>query len=126
MNPDTALLSFANLLHAASLCALGKTHEKQEEFIAHCRDARRAFLASMPIRHQFYCSTCGVEATEVALHFEDPKQTLSGPALPGRWGTPTGRHFGIDLSALHNMLSHGHELPEEFAALLKNVTPDIA
>jgi hypothetical protein len=123
MNPDTALLSFVDLLQAAHLCALGKSHEKQEEFVADCREARRAFLASMPIRHRFHCSACGVEATEVELHFEDPKQTPSGLASPGRWGTPIGRHFDLDLSALHNMLSHGQELPEEFAALLKNVTP---
>ena len=123
MNPDTALLSFANLLEAATLCAFGKRYEKQEEFVAHCREVRRAFLASMPFRHHFHCPLCEVEATEVKLHFEDPKQTLSGPASPGMWGTPIGRHFSVDRSALHEMLSHGRELPEEFAALLKSTTP---
>jgi hypothetical protein len=123
MNPDTALLSFANLLEAAHLCGLGKRYEKQEELVAHCREARRAFLASMPVRTTFHCPICGVEAPEVELHFEDPKQTPSGPLSPGLWGTPAGRHFSVDLSALHNMLSHGQELPEDFAALLKNATP---
>jgi hypothetical protein len=123
MNPETALLSFVDLLQAAHLCALGKSYEKQEAFVVECREARRAFLASMPMRHRFHCSACGVQTAEVELHFEDPKQTLSGLASPGRWGTPIGRHFRVDLSALHNMLSHGRELPEEFATLLKSVTP---
>lgn len=123
MEPSTALLSFANLLETADMCALGKSYEKQEELIAHCREVGRAFLASMPVRHRFRCPTCGVETTEVELHFEDPKQSPSGPTLPGMWGTPIGRHFGIDLSVLHNMLSHGQELPSEFATLLKSATP---
>lgn len=123
MEPSTALLSFANLLKTANMCALGKDYEKQVELVTHCRETGRAFLASMPVRHRFRCATCGVETTEVELHFEDPKQPPSGPTLPGMWGTPIGRHFDIDLSTLHNMLSHGQELPSEFTTLLVSATP---
>jgi hypothetical protein len=123
MNPTTALLEFANLLETAHLCALGKTYEKQEELVGQCRTERRAFLASMPVRHRFRCEICGVETAEVELHFEDPKQELSAPAARGMWGTPVGRHFGTDLSSLHSMFAHGRELPEEFADLLHGLCP---
>jgi hypothetical protein len=123
MNPTTALLAFANLLETAHVCALGKTYEKQEELVAQCRAEGRAFLASLPVRHRFRCEVCGVEATEVELHFEDPKQALAAPAAAGMWGTPIGRHFSTNLSSLHRILSHTQELPAEFETLLESVTP---
>lgn len=124
MNPTTALLEFANLLEAAHLCALGRTYEKQEELVAQCRAEGRAFLASMPVRSRFRCDVCGVETTEVELHFEDPRQEPSGTPVRGMWDVPAGRHFDTELSALHAMFSHGRELPQEFAALLSSVKHD--
>ncbi|MBW8845580.1 MAG: hypothetical protein JF607_11500 [Burkholderiales bacterium] len=118
---STKLLAFANLLETAHLCALGNTHEKQEELVAFCRAEGRAFLASMPVRHRFRRALCGIETGEVELHFEDPKQPIEGAAPHGVCGQPVGRHFATDFSVLHAMLEHSKELPEEFAALLAGV-----
>jgi hypothetical protein len=123
MSPSVQLLAFADLLATAHLCALGSRYEKQEELVAHCRAQSRAFLASMPVRSRFRCAECGVETTEVELHFEDPKQQLSVPAPQGMWGQPSGRYFATDLSRLHQMLQHSKVLPEEFAALLASAKP---
>jgi hypothetical protein len=123
MSPSIQLLAFADLLATAHLFALGSTYEKQDELIAHCRAQRRAFLASMPVRHRFHCAECGVETTEVELHFEDPKQPLSVPTSQGMWGQPSGRYFATDLSSLHRMFQHSEMLPEEFAALLASAKP---
>jgi hypothetical protein len=123
MSPSIQLLAFADLLATAHLCALGRTYEKQEDLVTHCRAKGRPFLASMPVRHRFRCAECGVETTEVELHFEDPRQQLSAPASQGMWGQPLGRYFATDLSSLHRMLQHSAMLPEEFAALLASAKP---
>jgi hypothetical protein len=98
---------------------LAESYKKQQELVALSRETGRAFLASMPTRHRFRCGACGIETTEVELHFEDPKQAPIGRVTFGMWGTPQGHHFSIDLSALHGILSHDQALPAEFTALLE-------
>ena len=119
MNTAAALFPFSNLLEITRLSALAESYEKQQELVSLCRETGRAFLASMPTRHRFRCEACGIETTEVELHFEDPKQAPIGQVTFGMWGTPKGHHFCIDLSGLHGILSHDHALPAEFTALLE-------
>ena len=119
MNTAASLISFSNLLEITRLCALAESYKKQQELVGLRRETGRAFLASMPTRHRFRCEACGIETTEVELHFEDPKQAPIGRVTLGMWGTQRGRHFSIDLSALHGILSHDQALPAEFTALLE-------
>lgn len=108
-----ALLFFANLLEAAHLSAsAGSDYEVQEELVSSCRDSKRAFLASMPLRHRFTCPTCGFQQGEVALHFEDPGRPVSEPISAGLFGVPVGKSFDIQLSDLHEMLVHEKPLPQ--------------
>ena len=123
LSPDhIALLSFANLLDVANLCASGgQAYELQAQLATVCREAKRPFLATMPVRNRFKCPVCGVEQTQAELHFEDPRQPISGPATEWMWSKPIGRFVDIDLSKLHGILVHGDAPPDEFALLFANV-----
>ncbi len=113
------LLFFANLLEVAHLSAqAGRDYEAQEELVSLCRESKRPFLASMPLRHRFTCPTCGVQRGEVALHFEDPGRSLSEPRSAGLFGVPAGQSFDVELSDLHGMLVHEKPIPQALHDLL--------
>jgi hypothetical protein len=117
----TKLQGFANLLEISRLRAPGKSYEMQEELVASCRAEGRPFLATMPLRHRFRCTLCGVEAGEAQLHFEDPTQQLADPIADSLWGRPAGRYFAASSSSLHSLLEHSSEVPAEFVELLNDV-----
>jgi hypothetical protein len=117
--PQSSLLSFANLLEVADLCASpGSDYEVQRELVVECRRSLRPFLASMPVRHLFKCPICGVQRGEVEFHFEDPSRPLTMIPNQGLWGVPVGQHVDIELSVLHEVLVHGRNAPPALQELL--------
>ncbi|WKB56008.1 hypothetical protein [Eleftheria terrae] len=121
MSMEVALLSFADLLEVADLCAPKRDYELQSELVEQCRSLRRAFVAKMPERHLFRCETCGLQTGEVLMHFEDPKQPLQTEANRLMWGTPVGHYVDIYKSALHQVLVHGADVPPALQTLLRQV-----
>lgn len=113
------LLFFANLLEVAHVSApAGRHYEVQEELVLTCRESKRPFLASMPLRHRFTCPTCGVQRGEMALHFEDPGRSVTDAKSAGLFGVPLGHSFDVQLSALHEMLAHKRPMPQALHDLL--------
>ena len=123
MTKEEALLSFADLLEVADVCAPQRHYEMQAELVEQCRSMRRAFVAKMPVRHLCRCEICGLQTGEVLMHFEDPKQQLQVEANRLMWGTPVGHYVDIHKSELHRMLVHGADLSLAFQALLQQATP---
>jgi len=113
------LMAFPGLLQIAHLCASdGDVYAMQETLVAECRIHRKSFLAIMPIRNKFTCSVCKRQIGEALWHLEDPMQQTNGQLPPGMWGTPAGRYFEANLSALHPIFAHGATMPEDLRELL--------
>jgi hypothetical protein len=123
MIKEEALLSFADLLEVASVCAPEGSYEMQMELVERCRSTRRAFVAKMPLRNLFRCDICGLQSGEVLMHFEDPKQPLQTEANSSIWETPVGHYVDMNKSELHRMLVHDADLSPAFQVLLQQATP---
>jgi len=126
MDVSTALLGFANLLEIAHLSSPGDSYRKQEELLRHCRATRKAFLATMPVRHRYKCEVCGIEEGEAWVHLEDPTQQLATSAWQRMeylecWSTPVGLFVDLHRSELHHIAVHGAEASREFVTLLSEV-----
>jgi hypothetical protein len=122
MNPELALLKFANLLEVAHLVASGgNVYERQEELIKHCREKNSPFVATMPMRHQFRCASCGVVQDESIYHFENPGVETSEDSSRIMWGPAKAIFSQLEAQALHNAFAHGEELPISLSEVLLSV-----
>ena len=122
MNPELALLKFANLLEVAHLTASGgNTYERQEDLIKLCRQQNLPFVATMPMRHQFRCASCGVVQGESIYHFENPRVATSQDSSNIMWGPVKGVFSQLETQALHNTLAHGQEMPVSLSEVLLSV-----
>ncbi|MFB9240482.1 hypothetical protein IV454_24930 [Massilia antarctica] len=124
MSISHALLSFANVLEVAELCA-SDPYERQSQLVAECRAMKMPFLASMPLRHRFSCPVCGLQRGEVELHFEDPRQVREMPSDQGMWGTPAGQFYQDSFSSMHAILVHGADVPIKLQTLLSGLAENV-
>jgi hypothetical protein len=118
MNLDQSLLVFANLYEMSGLSA--DRYARQDELVDWCRANRRPFLAVMPVRHMFQCSSCGLQQSEATMHFEDPRLPSIGATSETRWPSESGV-FVTSRSVLHAAIAHGEAIPAEASAFFEAV-----
>lgn len=123
MNPELALLKFANLLEVANFTASDKNvYELQDALIEICREQNLPFVATMPMRHQFRCASCGVVRGESIHHFENPRVATSQESGPKMWGPAKGIFSQLETHELHNALIHGGKMPASLLQVMSSVT----
>ncbi|MDH5178032.1 MAG: hypothetical protein OEZ39_19050 [Gammaproteobacteria bacterium] len=119
MDIAARIAEFADLLSiAAQRTGHPDIYAVQMELVAEYRDKRKPFLATMPMRHQFYCEQCRLRAGEAMLYFENPDLTLLPGMAEARWGTPVGACVQLSAVELHGILVHDKDIPPALQAVL--------
>ncbi len=122
MNTDVLVLKFSNLLEVANLStSSGKGYEKQRILMDLFRQRKVPFLATMPMRHQYYCEKCNRTGNDSIHYFENPAVMNSKNQKHGIWGNPSGIWAEVKTRELHGVLAHDESLNEEFKIILESV-----